>query len=184
MKVGELKVSEQLREQLENLGEEWEVRQDENIITLTYIDAYEIVEVTLELNEYFNVVSAYYEYASFDEEIIMPSSCHDCSEYCEYYNALTGECSITDDDIDKEIAEWIDAPKLNSGHFEITRIVKGVMCYLDIPHEHLYKGYSINFVTANNITAFDILNVLDCIIEIYEAYLFERDVRKGARINV
>ncbi|MEM5868320.1 MAG: hypothetical protein QXG39_10435 [Candidatus Aenigmatarchaeota archaeon] len=184
MKVKNLKVSEQLKEQLKNLGEEWEVRQDGDVVTLTYMDAYEFVEVALELNEYGNVVSAYYKYANLTEEIITPQSCHDCGEYCEFYVAKTEECSITEDDINNEIAEWVDVPMLASAHFEVGRTIIEIKCYLGIPHEHLYKGYLIHLIYADNVVAFDILKVLDCIIEIYEAFLFGRDVRKKATTNV
>jgi len=168
-----IKVSEQLKEQLKNLGEEWKIKEDLPYIILIYEDAYEFLRVTLELNEYGNVISAYYEYSDLSEEIITPSSCHECSEYCEFYNAATGECAVTLDEIEKEVAEWVDAPRLCSSYFEIERIITEIKCYTDIPHEHFHKGYLIHLKVADNVTVFEILNVLDHIVDIYETYVEE-----------
>ena len=168
-----MKVSEQLREQLENLGEEWKIEEDLPYIILVYEDAYEFLKVTLEINDFGNVISACYEYGDLSEEIITPSSCHECSEYCDFYDHSTGECAVTLEEIEKEVAEWVDVPRLCSSYFEIERTITEIRCYIDIPHEHLYKGYLINLKVADNVTAFEILNVLDHIVDIYETYVKE-----------
>ena len=124
-------------------GVEWEIIEDEiECITFQFNDYYELTRVYVYLDGN-RIEKCVIETASLDNEIVSPYSCHECTyEDCYYWDKEKGECSITDDKIDELIAKW-NGTLLEKDDLEVHRIIVGIDCYVNIPHEHLYYGYKI-----------------------------------------
>jgi hypothetical protein len=126
----------------EDNGWRYEERIEEGYIKMTYVDSYDYVEIVIDLNEYKVPVKLYFTRADLTEEIIVPESCHICDEDCEYYDPNSDECTLSDEEINREFEEW-ERVLFESEKITIKRVVVSVKCYLDIPHYHYYKGYEI-----------------------------------------
>jgi len=162
-------ISEQLKNVLEEF-KDYKVRFEEGKVFLEYEDAYEIVSVELTLNEHGNVVEADIIHADLDAEIITQESCHGCFyDDCSFYDEELNECKLSDDDIMKEIGEYVSARTLSTSTFEISRIIVERKCYIDFPHDHSYKGHQITIKKATNILFRDVMNLLDELLELYES---------------
>jgi hypothetical protein len=124
--------------------------------------------IYIELNEYQVPTSVTVTHIDMDNEIIVPEACHDCSDDCPFYDAENEQCLRTDDIIEKEIRDWKKALFVND-KITIARIVFEQKCYLDIPHYHYFKAYSVTLrkgLTVNDIIAID--QLFDVLISIVE----------------
>jgi len=126
------------------------------------------IEIYIELNQYEVPISV--SMTKIDEagEIIIPEACHDCFEFCPYYDAQNEECLRTDDKIDEEIAEW-QKTLFESDYITIARTIAEKRCYLDMPHYHYFQAYTITIrkgLTASDIMALE--QLFDLFIHIVE----------------
>jgi len=116
---------------------------EEDYLLLTYNDSYVIEEILIDFNEYNVPIKVEITRVSTDEEIIQPSSCHECAfEDCSFYDVVREKCSLDDSTIEKEISEWCQTLFENQ-NIRVKRIVLEYECFLDLPHYHIYKGYGI-----------------------------------------
>jgi len=166
--------NEYLQQFLESLRESfrednlwiYEVKEDEGYVKLVYSDSYTYEEIFIDLNEYKVPISVSITKADLDNEIIVPESCHECSEFCEYYN--DEDCTFNDSDFDREVNDW-EKVLFNNNKITIKRVVVSVKCFLDIPHYHYYKGYE---VTLNDSllpeTVISLDNLFDLLVSLVE----------------
>jgi hypothetical protein len=153
-----------LKEQYPEPEYEYEINLELGFIEIKSYD----MEIYIEINEYQTPISVSITKIDEDNEIITPQSCHDCSEDCPFYDIEKEECLRTDDIIDKEKAEW-QKTLFENDHITIARTIAEKMCYLDIPHYHYFKAYTITLrqgLTANDIIAMD--QLFDILISIVE----------------
>jgi hypothetical protein len=169
-------MNEYLKQFIEDLKKEypepeWEYNVDEKLryLTMKNWSMGEFTEIYVEWNEYNVPIKVIITETNDNEEIITPYSCHDCAyDECPYYDKEKEECSITDEDIDKEEREW-EKKLYESAKITIARTIVEEKCYLDIPHTHIYKAYTIALnesVTVETIKA--LIELFDRLIEIAE----------------
>jgi len=143
-------MNEYLRQFIEALKQEYpedtyeyEINEKLNYMEIKSNQFGEIFEIYIEWNEYQVPIKLIMTKANMDEEIITPESCHECGyENCTFYDAEKQECTITQEQIDKEIKEW-QKTLYHSEKLTINQTVIEQKCYLDVPHYHLYKAHQI-----------------------------------------
>ena len=161
-------VSELREEFREEAG--WETEVDERVgyIRVFYSDRYCSVKMIIVLNEYSVPVLLSVTKADKDEEIIMPESCHTCSEFCIYYDSVNETCKRGYEEVSREFSEW-ERVLCETKNIRIERVVYEEGCYLDIPHCHYYRAYKIEYrgpITIDTIKAFN--ELFDDIIALVE----------------
>jgi len=159
---------------LSDLSDDYQtIEQGECFITKEYRDAYDVERITLEKrpNEYgVPIYHLLIESYSFNDEIIKPESCHDCDPACMYYR--NGQCNRSELEIAKEEREHLERKTLTVNLFNgILTIFPEILshtCYLNVTHEHYYKGYVIgvrNSSSPDTIKA--VINARDIILRLY-----------------
>ena len=123
----------------------------ESDLTINYEDAYDIERIYVQKTQNEYGVKFYrleIEYTNRDSEIINCYSCH--STFCEDC-PLKDEAENIDELINREIDEYESKPEIKlsalSSKLTIKPIIVETKCYLDIPHEHLFKGVYLEFET-------------------------------------
>jgi hypothetical protein len=152
----------------EENGWAYDINMNERYIKLVYSDAYQFEEIFIDINRYDVPVVLTITRADFDDEIFTPESCHECGEFCEFYDSESGECTLSDETIDKEIEEW-NTTIFESKDIVIRKVVVEVKCFINIPHTHYYRGYEIKYfkdITVDTIKAID--ELFDVLISLVE----------------
>jgi len=127
------------------------VYEKDNEILLKYEDAYEIVETWIIVDDEGEIETVDITVVDLDEEIATPEGCHDCLfEECPRWDNEKEECNITDEEIHEEERKWVRVVGITRG-LRISRIIYKRWCYLNIPHNHIYRGYSIKLYKPTDI---------------------------------
>lgn len=157
-----------IREEIHRHFKEWRLIDEDDIyIGYEWSDGYGFTRVHFYIHDN-KISSCTIENASRDEEIINPYACHDCTEEeCRYYDKEKGECSITDRDIENEVKKW-ERTILERDDLTVSRVVLEETCYVNVTHEHLYRGYSIELSNPSIEMVLDVIVEFDTIIELAE----------------
>jgi len=152
----------------EENGWNYEIDEDAGYIAIKYIDAYIAETIYIQLNEYGVPDELYIEKADITDEIIDPYSCHECSEDCPYYDEEKEECTITEEEIEKEYSEW-EEKLIETNKIEVRRVVMEIPCEYNGSHYHHCKGYAITIrdgLLPQTVIALD--ELFDYIVELAE----------------
>jgi len=148
----------------------WETEVDERIgyIKMFYSDAYNVTEVYIYLNEYGVPEGIAIVEADKSEEIVMPESCHTCSEFCIYYDSVNETCKRGYKEIYKEVSEW-ERVLCETRHLRIEREIYAEKCYIDVPHDHIYKAYKVTYTGPVLVeTIVSLVELFDLLVELVE----------------
>ena len=81
-----------------------------------------------------------------DSEVMTPASCHDCEySFCSQWKR--GKCSLSYAKSEKEESEHLAKPKLKVSGLNLETKIISEPCCLNVPHNHDFKGYSLNLKT-------------------------------------
>jgi hypothetical protein len=152
----------------EENGWYYDIDEDAGYIAIKYIDAYITETIYIQLNEYGVPDELYIEKADMTEEIIDPTSCHECDENCPYYDGTREECSVTEEEIEKQYSEW-ETKLIETNKIEVRRVVVEVPCGDSGIHYHHCKGYAITIrdgLLPQTVIALD--ELFDYIVELAE----------------
>ena len=157
-----------IREEIHRHFQEWKLIDEDDIyIGYEWSDAYDITRVHFYIHNN-KISSCIIESASKDEEIINPYACHECiGEDCKYYDREKDECGITDKNIENEINIW-EHTILRRDDITVSRTVLEETCYVNVTHEHIYRGYSIELLNPSIEMILDTIANIDSIIELAE----------------
>jgi len=137
-----------------------------------YTDAYEqeLIEVNTRTNRYgVTFYTLLVERTDFDNEIITPESCHDCSEDCQYYGRT--QCNRTDKAIQREIDQWKKAKEVKARDLTLSTSIVETECHLNVSHHHAYRGFILMYETTSVDRLKDVLNARDILFGIYQNIL-------------
>lgn len=153
---------------------ESEKQGDSYMISGEYNDAYDIESLSLGItvNE-FGIPFYILDLDSTDRnnEIIKPESCHECDNFCNLWKR--GKCSRTDKVIEREEVNHMNRKKLDSQWLNRGLIIEPKLiteeCFLNVTHEHEFKGFALNLKCHDIETVKAVLELRDCLISLYRS---------------
>lgn len=159
-----INIKNRMKDELSGL---WQVSYEEGqeYFVLQFDDGYEYIEAYVHFNEHFNIYEMDVSYFDYDNEIIAPESCHDCSTDCQFYKK--GDCTTKPE---KEMAEHMRKKTLKGNKVSISPDIIGRKCFVNISHNHYYKGYLLEFC-VDNVNFIEILLNINYFIDIYESFI-------------